>query len=226
MNLKKSMSNINSVKEKLSNTIETALCEVIKNKKCILLDVPYYNNIGDTLILQGTLDFLSKNNIKCIRQSSIETFDFPLIDSNITILLQGGGNFGDIWERHQIFRSKVISKYPSNQIVILPQTVYFNNHKKMIADAAILAKHSNLTICGRDDNSYQILIKYYSANSILLLPDMAFCIKNSTINKIKQNRVVGTLLLKRKDCELSENIDLYQYIGNNTFEEKDWPTLE
>lgn len=47
------------------------------------------------------------------------------LDSNVVILLHGGGNFGDIYGSSQKFRKDVIELYPDNKIIILPQTIYF-----------------------------------------------------------------------------------------------------
>lgn len=60
------------------------------NKKCILLDAPYYHNIGDVLIWEGTKCFIKENNINCIYTASYETCTFPKIDNNVTILFNGG----------------------------------------------------------------------------------------------------------------------------------------
>ena len=42
----------------LRNNIAQSLKMVI-GRKCILLDVPYYHNIGDVLIWKGEMSFLS-----------------------------------------------------------------------------------------------------------------------------------------------------------------------
>ena len=54
-----------------------------------------------------------------------ECFKFPKLRENTIILLQGGGNWGDLWDRHQKFRLKVIQKYKNHRIIILPQSIYY-----------------------------------------------------------------------------------------------------
>ena len=112
----------------LRRTIEETLVPLI-SKKCLLLDLPYYSNVGDILIWEGTNEFLKKCSCTCLYKSSLEHYRSFKCSNDVTILLQGGGNFGDIWRLHQDFRLKVISEYPNNRIIILPQSVFYENEK-------------------------------------------------------------------------------------------------
>jgi exopolysaccharide biosynthesis predicted pyruvyltransferase EpsI len=49
-----------------------------------------------------------------------------------------------------------------------------NSYKLLLKDAEIFNQHPDLTICARDNYSYDLLKKYFVNNKILLLPDMAF----------------------------------------------------
>lgn len=208
----------------LKRNIADALLPEIKGHKTVLLDVPYYYNIGDTLIWQGTHDFLKGNGIRCVLTSSKESFDFRRLPSDYVILLQGGGNFGDIWIEHQKFREKVISAYPDNKIIILPQTIFFENEDNLIQDAERLSKHKNLLIIARDNHSLDILEKYYNRNRILLLPDMAFWIdfKNFRVPKPSRDRI---LFFERRDVE-SNHTYKYGEIVPLCAERHEWPIME
>jgi pyruvyl transferase EpsO len=79
------------------------------------MDVPYYANIGDVLIWEGTLQFIKRYlNKKLLYVCGNETCKYPDLNENIIVLLQGGGNFGDLWHVHQQFRKDIIKKYPNN----------------------------------------------------------------------------------------------------------------
>lgn len=42
-----------------------------------------------------------------------------------------GGNLGDIYHEHIDFLIKLTIKYPENRIVVFPQTVFYNDRKKV-----------------------------------------------------------------------------------------------
>lgn len=187
----------------LQRLLEGTLLPLINNDY-VLLDVPYYNNIGDVLIWQGTHDLLKQSKHKCLMSASKDTWNYGKLDSDIIILLQGGGNFGDLWIQHQDFRNKIIEKYPNNKIIILPQTIFYNDKNRMLADACLMACHRNLHICARDMRSYELLKQYFSKNQLYLLPDMAFCISSKLLDKYRVGSQNKTLLLMRADKELAE----------------------
>lgn len=122
----------NAKKTELKNIIYNRLSPLIDNHY-VLYEVPFYNNVGDLLIWEGENQFLKNTKYKMVDCCSIYTYkENKHLSSNITILLQGGGNFGDIWRVHQEFRLKIIQEHPNNKIIIFPQTVYYQNHKTML----------------------------------------------------------------------------------------------
>lgn len=185
----------------LASVISENLTPVIDNDY-LLLDVPYYTNVGDTLIWQGTLDFLRQLPYRCLGTTNATgKIDFRISEKTV-ILLQGGGNFGDLWVLHQNFRKQIIEKYPDNPIIILPQSICWENNENQEKDAAFFSNYPNVTICVRDTKSLDILKKYYPCNGHLLLPDMAFCMDIGAYNK--KEEIAGTsLFVKREDKELA-----------------------
>lgn len=196
------------------------------NGNYILLDVPYYTNIGDTLIWEGTREFLKTKPYKCLYTAAAETYKYRPLPKDTVILLQGGGNFGDLWRRHQEFRQAVIKAYPENRIIILPQTVFYNDDNIFEEDAKILNSHNNLHICARDTKSFEYLKKSLTCN-LLLVPDMAFCIPQKTLDKYRKEETEKALFLERNDPELHE-YDFSTYIKETgeQLHTGDWPTME
>lgn len=187
----------------------------------VLLDLPYYDNIGDTLIWEGTREFLKTLPYKCLYYASKDSFIYRELPSEAIILLQGGGNFGDLYRQHSEFRKKIIKLYPNNQIIILPQSVYYENDTYIKEDAEAYSNHSNLTICAREQYSYDFLLAHFR-NQCMLVPDMAFYIDISKFHLSEnQNKI---LYLKRIDKEfVNENIE---YSIPAEAERHDWPTYE
>lgn len=204
--------------KQLRSLIEQTLTPLI-NANYVLLDVPYYFNVGDVLIWEGTREWLKKLPYKCLCTASKETFDFRELSSEVVILLSGGGNFGDLYPQHNEFREKVISSYPENPIIILPQTIWFEDVHAIPECASALAKHKKLIICARDRHSYDILKSNFQ-NEILLVPDMAFCINMKRWRKPIVGR--GDLLLKREDKELKGYPQIDDLIAQGDVTICDW----
>lgn len=208
--------------EELKTIVYDALSPLIQADYWVL-DLPYYENIGDTLIWQGEMDFLKLFSYKCRGMYSLETFVFPKIPETDLILLQGGGNFGDLWKRHHDFRLQVMQHYPKNKFLIFPQTVYFEDSDYLQSSIECFAQY-DVVICARDSVSYEFLCKHFR-NKILLVPDMAFCIDARKWHRMIRKVTNSTLLLKRSDKELkiSEELESIQHLPNVIV--ADWPTM-
>lgn len=208
--------------QRLRAAIDNQLEPIIGNK-CIIADAPYYRNIGDVMIWQGIEDFLKSINRKLLCANSLSTFQFPEIENDVTILLMGGGNFGDLWRDLQEFRIKVIKHYFNNRIVMFPQSVWYDDYNLIEMDAKIFASHGNLYLCARDRWSYEFMINHFSANNILLIPDMAFCIEESRLQHFRSKSTSTKLYFKRLDKEAAVATPLN--IGKD-YDVHDWPTIE
>lgn len=206
----------------LQEVIREKLTPII-NHDYWLLEVPYYKNIGDCLIWQGELDFLATLPYKCKGMRSYFSKFSNSIAKDDIILLQGGGNFGDIWPKPQDYRMRVIRQYPNNKVIILPQTVWFEHEANLKDCAKELANYPNLTICARDKESYRILKENFK-NDILLLPDMAFYIDMSQWKKTANPQ--GSLLMKREDPELKMTEQISALESKHGMTIADWPTFK
>ena len=196
------------------------------SSKCAFLELPYYPNVGDLLIWEGTEKFLEDHGMECVYKASRWSYKYRRLDKNITILLQGGGNFGDIWRPCQDFRLKVIRDYMDNPIIILPQSVFYEDEKVLEQDVEEMGRHKNLIICARDIGSYEILKKHFTKNRILLLPDMAFCIDLSTITKYALESFRDILVVQREDKE-SKYFDFSTIkFSSEKVDFRDWPCME
>lgn len=214
--------------KKINNLKEytfSILSPIIDNNY-IYLDLPYYSNIGDILIWKGTEEFLKTIPYKCLYKASIETYIAPRITNDIIILFQGGGNFGDIWRRHTEFCLRIIQDFPENKIIIMPQTVFYESESMQSKDAHSMAQHSNLTICARDNVTHKLLTTNFSKNKILIVPDMAFFIPITFLDKNRKREKNKTLFIKRNDKELQQ-YDFNIHLQNQkNIENHEWPSME
>ena len=189
-------------------------------RKCILLDAPYYHNIGDVLIWKGERSFLSEHHIQCLYNASYETCTYPKIAKDVTVLFNGGGNLGDLYHEHMDFLQEVVLRYPNNRIVICPQTVYYTDESRMKDDFKLLLQHENLYFCARDKVTFDILAEYFG-NKTCILPDMAFCILEEDLGKYELKVTKTKLIIERKDCE-----SLAGRMPNDDGDIYDWPPFE
>lgn len=214
---------LNSKIAELRDSISNQLSPLIPGDY-ILMDAPYYRNVGDVLIWEGIRDFCSQLPGRNLGTSNMTTALFPDLSPDVTILLTGGGNFGDLWRIFQNFRLEVIRRYPQNRILILPQSVWYENQELIKSDAEILSRHSDLHLCARDTYSFGFFSKHFKECNIHLVPDMAFFINPKTLTKYRQTATPRKLYLKRSDKELVENTIIAN--PGEEFDIHDWKTYE
>lgn len=205
-------------KTQLRDILRTTLEPLIDNDY-IFIDLPYYKNIGDVLIWNGTEAFLKGVKHKCLYRASFYTFDFRQLPPSAIIVLQGGGNWGDLWHEHNTFRKEIVKKYPDNRIIILPQTVFYENKLNQEKDFKIFSEHPKLIVCARDNYSYEVLRDGINCR-VILLPDMAFFLDFP----LNTTRTGKNLFFKRNDKELKMDAN-YSIIPSDA-ETHDWPTYE
>jgi len=163
-----------SSSEKIKTVLQKTLATIEPFEQCALLDYPDYLNIGDHLIWLGTVFYLKEIHKTQIKYTAtVKNFSESEMRQKIgnsPILFQGGGNLGDLWPELQEFRERVIAKHHSQPIIILPQTIYFEDQNKLNQAAEIFNAHPNLTIFARENYSYETACHYFSNCKVLKAP--------------------------------------------------------
>lgn len=186
--------------------------ENIRNDSIFLLGTPEYGNLGDQLIALAELELLKNyyGNDRVVEVTENEIrYDFKsikkYIKSNSLLVFQGGGNISDVWMDQEKLREKVISTYPLNRSIIMPQTVYINNKNN---EDSILKKYDNMNIivCAREKNTYNMLMERKKCSAILC-PDIALYLWDycKIYRKIKDKSGIGVCI--RQDAESCKYID-------------------
>lgn len=179
-------------------TKHSFIAELIGGGRFHFTDMPIYGNIGDLLILHGTLEFFKSNQIRPASMSSFFEFSPKWVNEDDVIVFQGGGNFGDLYLETQRFREKVVAEKTANRIIILPQTIHFTSMAEQRKAARLFRKHPDLHFCTRDEQSYQIA-RHFS-DHVYLVPDMAHQLFPVHAQRADTERQ-GALLLRRVDGE-------------------------
>lgn len=187
-------------KRELTRMAQEAILPLIESDY-VLYGLPYYRNIGDILIWNGELELLKKTGFSCVGVCGWNKYPDTPARSGTTILITGGGFWGDLWRDTWEYALKGIAHNRNNRIIILPQTIYYQDKELMRRDADYLSRFPNLVICVRDNMSYKLARDHFS-NPVVLVPDMAFCvneevlIRHSLISPSKE-----VLYLRRSDKE-------------------------
>lgn len=169
----------------------------------VFLDYPVYLNVGDLLIEKGTEAFFRTFDyhlamVRSAYDCGVE--QFAAVAPEATIVLQGGGNFGDLYDLHQQFRERVVAQCRRNRIVLLPQTIHFESPDKVADCAKVFAAHPDLHICLRDQTSYAFFRRHFS-NPVYLFPDMAHFLWDEMAPHREASGERDTLLFMRADKE-------------------------
>ena len=154
-----------------SRTIEKQYMDFkCRKNKIYLIGTEDFGNIGDHQISESILEFLK---IHCPKYSIFEVtaseyfkhrvFLKKYIKKEDTIVLTGGGNFGNEYELSQNIRDDVIKNWKSNKKIIFPQTIYFTNategKERLEKSREIYTQENNVYLFTREEKSYEFAQK-------------------------------------------------------------------
>lgn len=168
-----------------------------------LFDFPAYGNVGDHAIWLGTTTFLREVVAKPIVEvEHLRAEVLPTLSRDTVVLLQGGGNLGDLWPAHEEFRLRVIERYPNNRIIIMPQSAQFTSSEALLSSCKITRQHRDLYVCVRDEESVEVARQLTSTENVRLCPDMALVL----LGQVKRPRQASIpfYALKRGDKEAAD----------------------
>ena len=171
-------------------------------RQIAFLDFPDYANAGDSAIYLGELEVFRRLGLSPIVFADVDTGPVENLRRAIgerPILVHGGGNFGDLWPRHQVHREDVARCFPRNRIIQLPQSIHFGDPARLAASAAALAAHGDFHLMVRDRTS-QGLGERFAPGRTYLVADAA---TNLGVRPFDRERVRpwDLLLLIRTDKE-------------------------
>jgi exopolysaccharide biosynthesis protein PssK len=176
----RSPANDHALIARLNARIDQALEGLIpRDRPYALLDFPHAPNVGDSLIWLGTLSWLRRHGYRdpCYTCSNL-TFSPEQLRRRLgdgTIVLSGGGNFGDLYPTHERLRETVLEQFPDHPVVQLPQTIHFDSEKAMARARGPIVSHPRFSILVRGRESLRIVTEELGATA-RLCPDMAFAL--------------------------------------------------
>lgn len=192
------------------------------SEACLLIGTPLHANLGDHLISHATRHFFNAVGMhRPIVEVPLEAYRAygsiirPGVCPNSTIFVNGGGWMGDMYPDDEATIEHIVNSFPDNEIIILPQTIYFSDpysqdsHRIISSSKKVFTSHPNLTLCLREGTSFELAQKLYPSLRMLLLPDMAFAYDTvAPKNSADSSGVVGICL--RNDIEIARDSVLAQ----------------
>ncbi len=176
------------------------------NSSCVLIDFPHHGNVGDSAIWLGEIAYLQSRKCKikyiCDWNNYNEAALKSAVGTNL-ILLHGGGNFGDLYPTHQELKEKVISTFPDNRIVQLPQSIHFADEANLAQSQACLSLHKDFHFVVRDTTSLKLAQQNYY-NPTYLCPDMALILDLKTLKS--HQKTSDVVILSRTDEEKAAHL--------------------
>lgn len=180
-------------------------------KRVVLFVSPEHGNLGDHAIAKAEMTFFRDYmpEIPIVEISyghylydslGIEKY----ITKNDVLVTNGGGYLGTLWFHNEEMVRHIIERFPDNKIIILPQTIFFEDgdeaKKQLAITRAIYSNHRRLLFCAREQNSYDFVTKYQllaRTENCYLIPDMVAYLSESKGNVVRS----GILICIRKDKE-------------------------
>lgn len=186
--------------------IRDALSRLVPDGPVALLDCPGHQNIGDSAIWLGEREALRAAGFRPpVYTCTVDSYDPGELRRRLprgTILLHGGGNFGDLYPAYQEFRERVIRRFPRHRIVVLPQSLRFRRQESLDRARKVCEAHPDLHLLVRTRRSLEIARRALDV-PVHLCPDMAFALGPLPSTG---GAGPGRLLLLRRDGEGADTV--------------------
>lgn len=159
-------------------------------------DFPDYENIGDSAIALGQWKYWDLRGIHVRSVTSAHTLDPKFYDSDVPVVINGGGNLGGLYRAMSEHRYLLAENLkPSTPLIQAPQSVYFPDAVSRVEFVDRFIERKNLRIGVRDAVSARLVRE--AGRSAVLGPDSVHM-----LGKIDAPRATRNLLvLARRDDE-------------------------
>ena len=142
-----------------------------------LVNFPHVRNIGDSAVWLGTLAVLGRLGVTIAYDCEPSAYRRARLAARLgergTVLIQGGGNLGDVHRPQQGVRERVLRDFPHARVVQLPQSIRFRHDQARERFGALARSHDDFTLITRDRASLAIARDVLGVRATLA-PDMAF----------------------------------------------------
>ena len=143
--------------------------------RCALLNCPQSANPGDYAIWLAEKALLRRLGISVSYECHVWRYSREALlarcDPETTILLHGGGHFGDLWTyTGEQVSERILEDLKGFRIVQLPQSIHFENPRNLERMQRLLDAHGDVTILAREQQSFEFARVSFST-PVIACPD-------------------------------------------------------
>jgi pyruvyl transferase EpsO len=172
-----------------------------ENTRVALALYPDHWNAGDPAIWWSTRRLLDHLKVRVDYTCDYRSYHPGALARAVpegSILLCGGGNFGDVYRNEGGLRSRIFKDFPRRRIVQLPQSLWFRRAGSIPEMARAVAGLSDFTLLARDRASLDLAQGQLGCRTILT-PDTACWLPD--LSAWREKPVCDVLALWRVDAE-------------------------
>lgn len=163
----------------LRHHVEQVLGDVLERGRPVaLVNFPNHRNVGDAAIWLGAERALAAIGVPVRYRAAWDACSVRVLRQRIgdgPVVVNGGGNFGDLYRGQQGLRERLLAACRSNPIVQLPQSIHFADVHEAERVARLVAGHGDVTLLCREQQSTALAEELFDC-SVRFCPDMAFAL--------------------------------------------------
>lgn len=162
------------------STLLKELQTSLGTRRVAITGAPKHANYGDQAIAVATQRMAHLLGLDVVYLSHPSTHDHDDLRRELrdgTILVHGGGNFGDLWPSEHEHRLSLIRNFPNNEIVQLPQSIYWRDPSSIAETRQTMAFHGGFRLFVRDSASFRLAERSLPEVATRLVPDMTMLLE-------------------------------------------------
>ncbi|MDF2943975.1 MAG: glycosyl transferase family 2 [Herbinix sp.] len=192
---------------KINEVFTNNKSKIFSKRRIFLIGSEDFSNLGEHHIAISEIEYLQTifpeyaiTEITASEYSVVHHILPFIIKRRDLICMPGGGDRGNANSHAVKIQRDIMMKYRNNRIVIFPQVINYDSSKDGInqlgKDQRIIKKCKNLTVCVREQHSYELAKQYFDCN-VVLIPDMVLYSNYNSLQFVRK----GAILLLQNDIE-------------------------
>lgn len=155
--------------------IDNVLAQILTpGEPVALVNFPNHGNAGDDALWLGAHAALRRLGCAVVYECTPPSFSHQALAGahpEGPVLLNGGGNFGDLFAPQQQLREHLLAELRDRRLIQLPQSIHFRDDRNFERVRRLVAAHGNFTLLLREQPSFEIASRFQCPR--LLCPDLA-----------------------------------------------------